>query len=713
MAEIIPYEGGEQAQLRGLDVRRDAAARFQQAAIQVGRAGREGADYIGRGLREVGQAFTEGGQILKQHGIHAERAQGLAAFGDTETAFNQRVAEINLLPADQRSAALGEAVAQANQRLASIGENSQFEENRDYFLEHSQAIKQSFARREMLASAAASGAMVDAATQAFNERNTVRMALHPDAQSIDELRQDFDRTVAHTADSPQYRAGIAGEPGAMERHQQAILATRQKAVAAAIRMAIEAHPEQATSLLQRFAGDISIEQQAELTGLGPRMIRENEREARFQDSEARRQARESATNAERDFYAGMLDPQAPDGLRVDPDVMAHARQLQQMPGARPNAGIIYLHANEQVLREQTAAQSRPAGAPKPTTDDATYYGLQRQFADPEADPKAIISNLTALKAQGIIDNQTYALFLSKARAPAPVRAAQAQLWGFMDKAMLGDQRLQQAPVAFMREMQKRFDAGLALGQKPEEMIDPNSKVYIGRDYNYPVLTPGNGPPKAPLQEFFNPPAPGEPSPNPRRPALPQGSAAPNPAAEVASDVAAAAQEAAQPTAEPEPPTANFAKRSGLFGNPSEPGWRQENLVTINTRSGAEFQVHKLVAPAFQGFLNALEASGYHIKPDQSFGYAFRNITHGNELSEHAYGDAIDINAQENPYSRSRLVTNLPANVRDLAKQYGLVWGGSWKSPIDPMHFEATEAALDYGGAGRTVAAATTAAGRGE
>lgn len=79
------------------------------------------------------------------------------------------------------------------------------------------------------------------------------------------------------------------------------------------------------------------------------------------------------------------------------------------------------------------------------------------------------------------------------------------------------------------------------------------------------------------------------------------------------------------------------------------------------------------------------------------GYCWRD-THGNRLSEHAIGTAIDINYEENYclYSDGSVTGNLfqpgenPYSVTDevvaVFKKYGFYWGGEWDSPKDYMHF---------------------------
>jgi muramidase (phage lysozyme) len=130
-----------------------------------------------------------------------------------------------------------------------------------------------------------------------------------------------------------------------------------------------------------------------------------------------------------------------------------------------------------------------------------------------------------------------------------------------------------------------------------------------------------------------------------------------------------------------------AGKWGTNSNTAE--WQQANLVSIKTPSGQGLQVHKEAASAFSGFLADLEATGYVIK--KVGGYNYRTKNGGAEgLSEHAFGNAIDINWFEdgNGFSQE-LVTNLPANVSQMAAKWGLSWGGDWKGKKDAMHFEWT------------------------
>ena len=128
------------------------------------------------------------------------------------------------------------------------------------------------------------------------------------------------------------------------------------------------------------------------------------------------------------------------------------------------------------------------------------------------------------------------------------------------------------------------------------------------------------------------------------------------------------------------PTSQFNHMRGQYGPPGS------NLVKVMTPGGKAAWVHKEAAPSFQRFVNDLEATGYKIG---SFGgHAHRSIRGSSRLSQHAFGNAIDINPATNPMGPN-LVTDMPKNIREMAAKHGLSWGGDFKRRPDAMHFEWT------------------------
>ena len=119
------------------------------------------------------------------------------------------------------------------------------------------------------------------------------------------------------------------------------------------------------------------------------------------------------------------------------------------------------------------------------------------------------------------------------------------------------------------------------------------------------------------------------------------------------------------------------------------------LGTISTSKGITAEVAEIWVPNFQGFIDALEATGYEIKV--LLGYSKRNIGNSSKWSTHASGAAIDINPPNPvrngdpnglwiPRPSNAPITDMPANTGELAKSFGLGWGGDWNSLDDAMHF---------------------------
>lgn len=128
--------------------------------------------------------------------------------------------------------------------------------------------------------------------------------------------------------------------------------------------------------------------------------------------------------------------------------------------------------------------------------------------------------------------------------------------------------------------------------------------------------------------------------------------------------------------------ANWASVAAL-GDPSTEEWKRANLKRIEPIKGQSWEVYAPAAEAFEGLLNDLIKLGY--SPISSGGYNYRNIRGSDKLSQHAFGTAIDLNALTNAMGQS--ATDIP-DAAELAKKWGLEWGGNWKNP-DPMHFEYT------------------------
>lgn len=96
------------------------------------------------------------------------------------------------------------------------------------------------------------------------------------------------------------------------------------------------------------------------------------------------------------------------------------------------------------------------------------------------------------------------------------------------------------------------------------------------------------------------------------------------------------------------------------------------------------------ADRFQNMFNWLDEQGYKINSLGEGGYSFRNVAGTNNLSKHSFGEAVDINPRQNPWSNT-FKTDLPPGTGEYAKSIGLKWGGEWNKP-DTMHFQVDKSA---------------------
>jgi hypothetical protein len=76
---------------------------------------------------------------------------------------------------------------------------------------------------------------------------------------------------------------------------------------------------------------------------------------------------------------------------------------------------------------------------------------------------------------------------------------------------------------------------------------------------------------------------------------------------------------------------------------------------------------------------------YRVRRIESFNC--RRKTSGRGWSTHAWPVAVDINADQNPYSSDGVLrTNMPRGFVDAFRSEGFGWGGDWDGAKDSMHF---------------------------
>lgn len=111
------------------------------------------------------------------------------------------------------------------------------------------------------------------------------------------------------------------------------------------------------------------------------------------------------------------------------------------------------------------------------------------------------------------------------------------------------------------------------------------------------------------------------------------------------------------------------------------------VVGAKTRLRAEKTAGRILSAFASEFHATIEPIDHGAADD--WGYCYRPVRNSvNELSNHASGTAIDLNASLHPLGKSNTFSaEKQAAIRLLCKKYGLRWGGDYKTRKDDMHFE--------------------------
>jgi hypothetical protein len=107
--------------------------------------------------------------------------------------------------------------------------------------------------------------------------------------------------------------------------------------------------------------------------------------------------------------------------------------------------------------------------------------------------------------------------------------------------------------------------------------------------------------------------------------------------------------------------------------------------------GEVLKVHRRTLPALQKVALSLadvttRGWTYDVLSTQTFAYTPRTVGGKYRVSQHSFGNAIDINSLSNPTVEGPLVTDMPGWFVNAWTDAGFCWGGDWIERTDAMHF---------------------------
>lgn len=124
-----------------------------------------------------------------------------------------------------------------------------------------------------------------------------------------------------------------------------------------------------------------------------------------------------------------------------------------------------------------------------------------------------------------------------------------------------------------------------------------------------------------------------------------------------------------------------------------PACKGRYTTIVFGKHGAKVTVDRRCTDAFAMLAEVANRHGYAIRREVTGAYNCRKITGGSGYSLHAYGIAVDINWDKNPYAKKR-ITDMPQKmvneilaIRTKGGHQVFRWGGHYSSVKDTMHYE--------------------------
>ena len=119
----------------------------------------------------------------------------------------------------------------------------------------------------------------------------------------------------------------------------------------------------------------------------------------------------------------------------------------------------------------------------------------------------------------------------------------------------------------------------------------------------------------------------------------------------------------------------------------DPAFVHRRIVSRRVPILGSVSCHRAMVPHLRAAMRELVRRGLAglVDPGDYAGcYAPRRIQPRGQLSLHAWGLAVDLNASRNPF-RGR--SHQDRRLVRIMEKHGFTWGGRWPTRPDPMHFE--------------------------
>lgn len=209
---------------------------------------------------------------------------------------------------------------------------------------------------------------------------------------------------------------------------------------------------------------------------------------RAAEVEQRRQQTEYVNSSANQIFANQIDPNTGQ-VHIQPDYFKQVARLALLPNAPAGLGRAMADFGATKLKEEAA------GVPA-VTDPQTYHYFSDRMFLPAGDPRALtVSEVYTARAQQMLSDKDFTFFkqavgdATKNPEKTQQNKALEQFFSGYKSTITktnpflknydapGDQRYYQ----FQVDKRDQFEQGLKAGKTAEELLDPSSKSFIGRN----------------------------------------------------------------------------------------------------------------------------------------------------------------------------------------------------------------------------------------
>jgi hypothetical protein len=476
MAQIRQYESekalqGIQPQERGVEAWQMEGRRVGQFYHQIG--------------DEVGGAVKEVGNIVETHDSMQEISKGSA---DAMTQMDQLTQSWNdtIKNSDPNDPHIAEKWRDEvlEPTLEKFNQGFTTKQSQMWALDHANSMRQHFVEKTMADQSTLAGDAMVANIQTVGNRGSSMVMNDPTA--LPAVLGLADNSIhAMTTGNPNITADQASRA-----NTELSLNVKKQIVASAVIGAAQRNPDQATALLNSdsAANYLSGEEKKSLSGYINEQGRLSLEAQKSQAEMQRRSDIEDVNGVLAKVEASTIDPNTGD-IKVGPDYFTNLGKVLAMPGARDTDTARTIQSMINWGHEQIKQGREPA-----SSDPHVYADFKTRAQLQQGDPRALtLGDVYQAAAEGKLNQHDFTMYKGWVNEAGknPQRQAQQKILDQFEKGMRGyitsstmmatNPQQDQRYMEFQQDAQQRFEAGVADGKKPLDLVSPSSSDYIFKD----------------------------------------------------------------------------------------------------------------------------------------------------------------------------------------------------------------------------------------